>query len=59
MDLEFFAAPFTLDIRTWNTSTTTNHTCTICFFLDTYAAPRGIKGWLSRLLAGQPEEEEE
>jgi len=48
--VEITQPPLQLEIITWNTSTTYNHTLTLCLFLDPFSDPRTRKNWLSRIL---------
>ena len=47
VNLDLSEIPRSLDILTWNDSTSEDHALTICFFLDPYAPPR--KTLLQRL----------
>lgn len=50
INLEIDQPPLTLDILTWNDSTTYDHELTLCLFLDPFSDPRERKSWISRIL---------
>ena len=40
LGIDLAEPPFVIDLITWNDSTTFDHACTVCFFLDPHAKPR-------------------
>lgn len=45
--------PFTLNIQTWNESTTIDHTLSVCLFLEPFIDLERKRSWLERLLTRQ------
>ena len=50
IDLDILQHPLSLDILTWNTSITYEHTCSLCLFLDPVVPPRSKQGWWTKLV---------
>lgn len=49
--------PLSLQLYTWNTSTTLAHALTICFFLDPWEPPRPQMSWIRRILSSPDKED--
>ena len=40
LGIDLAEPPYIIDLVTWNDSTTYDHACTVCFFLDPHVKPR-------------------